>query len=736
MFVNVVVRGNCYPYRDILNQTYGLRWHKTRKAYTGEVDIRGRKIKNLEKFCDTFNLKLWVNGQIAVDDSQEEEESDFVEQQTFDDSQLGKLGVRAMGIKQEPGWKKITVTQDTEPIESVDEYFAGTRFDQPRRQQQQVVPLINQALDAGYENIVVECPVGSGKSAMAMVVPKMYNANAYIVTPLKGLQKQYLKEMPFMRSVMGKGNYDCSLDLEPNCRSQAEAERAVEAAKMGSSPQTGGCTADTAPCSTIGFKCAFKLPVEKGSIQWGIEGNSLCDYFGALREAHHNRYFVGNTSYLMGMNQSGRYLAQRDLLIVDEAHTLPGSMADFYSFDLSVKKLERLVGIPTFNDIMDAVSAEAVRLQGVRDKMLGAWSPTNEAWGFPKIGSIDVKTENSRHQMGAKVWIAYLTQLRDTVAKRVESKAYDDKTLRYAQNSLNHITNMMDQLATNPLNVIWQYDNDDEPVYLNFKPLNINHLSKELLLGLGSRRIFMSGTIADQDIFVDELGLDRKSTCFIKVDYSSFPLDNRPIFTTLRGGNLGRSRRNQEQFHITAEQIIAIAKQFPDQKGLVLPFTDEIERNLVEAIQQLDRGVADRIVQHTKGAREREAVFEDFDKSKGNQILFSTYANQGYDGGSVGFCVIPKLPFPSLGDVRIVKKTKANPDWYKVQTGVMLTQMLGRIVRSPTDKGKTYILDPTLDFHMKAGFEGSRPLSEFMPNYMNEAMDGKQASGAYQSRLW
>ena len=49
MFVNVVVRGNCYPYRDILNQTYGLRWHKTRKAYTGEVDIRGRKIKNLEK---------------------------------------------------------------------------------------------------------------------------------------------------------------------------------------------------------------------------------------------------------------------------------------------------------------------------------------------------------------------------------------------------------------------------------------------------------------------------------------------------------------------------------------------------------------------------------------------------------------------------------------------------------------------------------------------------------------
>ena len=100
------------------------------------------------------------------------------------------------------------------------------------------------------------------------------------------------------------------------------------------------------------------------------------------------------------------------------------------------------------------------------------------------------------------------------------------------------------------------------------------------------------------------------------------------------------------------------------------------------------------------------------------------------------FCVIPKVPFPSLGDVRIVKKMKANPDWYKLQTGVMLTQMLGRIVRSPKDKGKVYILDPAFDFHLNQGYQGSTPLNQFIPSYLTDAMDNTTAAGANQMKLY
>jgi Rad3-related DNA helicase len=738
MFVEIVVRGNCWPYRDILKDTYNLYWNKKRKCYVGKVDIRGRKIKNLEKFCSTFNLKLWVDGQIVTTDIVEDDEDDFIDVGEYDDSKLGKLGNKSFGMMKAQKHKKIIVKHTDQPLYDVSEYFAGTRFPVPRLEQEQVVPLITQALEDGYQNIIVECPVGSGKSAMAMVVPKIFNAHAYIVTPLKGLQKQYLTEMPFMRSVMGKGNYDCELDLEPNCRSEPEAQKAVEARKMKLPMATSGCSADLAPCSNFGFKCDYRLPSKNKQIDWSVDRNKLCDYYGALKEAHENRFFVGNTHYLMGMNQSDAYLKQRDLLIIDEAHTLPHNMADFYSFDLSIKKMERLLGIPTFNDIMEAIDSQAVNMQNQRNQMLKPWNPVNSpnTWGMPRIGSITPETETKRHEMGAKIWIGYLGNMIKHINEQIEKKNYDDKTIRYAINSSKHLETLIEQLKTGPKNIIWQYDNEDDPIYLNFKPLDISHLSQNLLLGLGNRRIFMSGTIADADIFMEELGLDPEMTTYIKVDYSSFPVENRPIYTSLQGGNLNRSKRSQEQYMLTAEQIVAIAKQFPDQKGLILPYTDEIEKNLVVAIEQLDRSVADRLVQHTKGAKERESVFNSFDKSGGNQILLSTYANQGYDGGSVGFCIIPKVPFPSLGDVRIVKKMKANPDWYKLQTGVMLTQMLGRIVRSPKDKGKIYILDPAFDFHLNHGYEGSTPLNQFIPTYMTEAMDNSAAAGARQMKLY
>ena len=50
MFVEIVVRGNCWPYRDIFKDTYNLYWNKQRKCYTGkaeyfttrnEADIKG-----------------------------------------------------------------------------------------------------------------------------------------------------------------------------------------------------------------------------------------------------------------------------------------------------------------------------------------------------------------------------------------------------------------------------------------------------------------------------------------------------------------------------------------------------------------------------------------------------------------------------------------------------------------------------------------------------------------------
>ena len=47
-----------------------------------------------------------------------------------------------------------------------------------------------------------------------------------------------------------------------------------------------------------------------------------------------------------------------------------------------------------------------------------------------------------------------------------------------------HLETLIEQLEHNPKNIIWQYDNEDDPVYLNFKPLDISHHSERPVIGI------------------------------------------------------------------------------------------------------------------------------------------------------------------------------------------------------------------------------------------------------------
>ena len=63
----------------------------------------------------------------------------------------------------------------------------------PRPQQVEILDEISDALDSGYENIILEAGTGIGKSAIATTVARMCN-DSYILTMTNQLQKQYLQE--------------------------------------------------------------------------------------------------------------------------------------------------------------------------------------------------------------------------------------------------------------------------------------------------------------------------------------------------------------------------------------------------------------------------------------------------------------------------------------------------------------------------------------------------------------
>ena len=89
-------------------------------------------------------------------------------------------------------------------------------FPEPRTGQLDIIQNINDAIRKGYKYIILEAGTGTGKSAIATTLAKMYES-AYILTMTKQLQSQYSNEFDFPL-VKGRNNFACLHDnLDSTC---------------------------------------------------------------------------------------------------------------------------------------------------------------------------------------------------------------------------------------------------------------------------------------------------------------------------------------------------------------------------------------------------------------------------------------------------------------------------------------------------------------------------------------
>jgi Rad3-related DNA helicase len=81
--------------------------------------------------------------------------------------------------------------------------------------------------------------------------------------------------------------------------------------------------------------------------------------------------------------------------------------------------------------------------------------------------------------------------------------------------------------------------------------------------------------------------------------------------------------------------------------------------------------------------------------TKDPTVLISPSLTEGIDlkGKLSDFCIICKIPYPSLMDSWVKARMEADPLWYSAFTLSTIIQMTGRSVRSETDNAPTYILD-------------------------------------------
>ena len=386
-----------------------------------------------------------------------------------------------------------------------EEIIENFPFTEPRFGQLDIIQNINDAIRQGYKYIILEAGTGTGKSAIATTLAKMYES-AYILTMTKQLQSQYSNEFDFPL-VKGRGNFAClNSNLEVACD--------MGTCKTTPTSSNFFCPYGVAKNPTLDAELAFEDSFG-GTVFY--QSGSHCHYWNQKANAINSPITLMNYDYAIVELNYVKHFAPRSLLILDEAHNIENKLMSTMEVTLYNRTLEK--------DINKRISDETLK-----DGELSDWKMEIEAIreSYEDIDLKDV-TKNKADR------------IRSTIARL--------KTLG-------------NNLEKEPKN--WVIDSEETGVV--FKPLRVHHYAKDNLLKYGDVVIFMSATILSHKMFSKWLGLNPNEVYHIKVD-SPFTKEKRPIILNLAGKMSANRIKNTAPKTIPILQ--EILKKHENDKGLI-----------------------------------------------------------------------------------------------------------------------------------------------------------------------
>lgn len=214
------------------------------------------------------------------------------------------------------------------------------------------------------------------------------------------------------------------------------------------------------------------------------------------------------------------------------------------------------------------------------------------------------------------------------------------------------------------------------------RPINLRYVPHNLWPERKVRKIIlMSATISEKDL--ESLGLQNKKIKWIYAD-SPIPPENRPVVMKPVGS---MSYKYQDKsLPKVAAAIEELAERHKTEKGII---------HCTYSIAQFLRShlTGDRYLWHNK--EDKIDVYQEFRATSEPKILIASGMSEGIDlvGDAGRWQVITKLMYPSLADGLVKKRLELDQDWYDWATARTTMQQLGRICRTPTDYGITYIVD-------------------------------------------
>lgn len=530
----------------------------------------------------------------------------------------------------------------------------------PRQQQ---VDVINAVHDnwGKYKVFALSLPTGVGKTFIATSIADSIN-NAYMLTSTLQLQDQYIKSWPTLINLKGRSNYVCGLNEN--------------------------FTVDAAPCAAN--PDLYKTCVRE----------RRCPYINQKNVAIASSAMITNPVYLLYSTHCGfakdeeNPWVERVAVIMDEAHTLEDSLVKFSESDVDPMKYYDDFGADTrhieftgsqaedYYKVIEIREALQEKAQELAEKLETEFSKTN-LFG-----------------MDPKEWAKGFTAKTAEKVQKLNAKIYSlDKAIQ----PLNIFFNTHE--TPEELTKRWIVSKHQDKNVLKLSPIYGDFLFKEYFGKLATKFIFLSATLGTKKEFCKELGID-ESECFFMETDSPFDPALSPIIV-MPSISLSKGKYDKN-IHKLGGIVDEIMKMHVGQRGICHSVTYDLAKHIYQGVTPANRK---RLLTRDMDVLSNADLGKNsYPKRYKNSELLELHDVQGSEYGSMllspsmmegvdlyddlsEFQIIVKLPWSSLGDVRIKTKSQLDPDWYANAMWLNILQASGRSTRHEKDTSVTYILD-------------------------------------------
>lgn len=567
-------------------------------------------------------------------------------------------------------------------LDTIDAHFPKASY---REGQKESIEFAVDAFNSGKKIVILECPTGSGKSAIGMTLANMVKTSYYL-TITKILQDQLVGDFgDQIIELKGRNAYPCTFyDRYGDKLVARKLWTQSQLDKLKDSPDcsNGFCRSkfhhsdDKFKCSkcflTSGIDDSQKPQGELTSLPVGMT-YSACPYYEQVYQAIKSRKVVMNfSSFLFQTQMTKRFDEPRDLLIIDECHNIEPQLLEFVSFSITDQHL----------------SAHGIQIPKLDD------AQAYQQW-----------------MLQAKIKEVLYERIK--LANREGENKLEDDLSRVLKKYLMFMDNMQDPDAE----WICEYEviGQQSAVHrkLILKPVFVKKFAHSLLFKYAKNILMMSATVLDVNVMCNSLGIDREHVAAFRVK-NRFPKENRPIYLHTVAKMTGGKQRMDEWGPPLLKAVCEIVRKYKGQKGIIHTHNFAIMDYI---LRRCDADVKKRLLDQ-RDFNSKNDLLKYHSQAQEDSVLIAPAMHEGVDliEDLSRFQIICKVPYANcFDDKQLARRVELDRKYYIWLTALKLVQSYGRSIRSAEDKADTYILDESIYKFMKDA-------GKMLPTWFTEAI--------------